>query len=356
MNTIKGPGIFLAQFVRDNEPFHNIHSLSKWAAALGYQGVQVPTWEKRLFDLDKASSSRSYCEEYQGVLREAGLEIIELASYLQGQVMAIHPAYEVLFQPFYPAGLKDPQRVEWATTQLSKTVVASTHFGTTNISVLSGGLAWPYLYPWPQRSDHLVEEAFSELANRWLPLLNFAEDHGISFGFELHPGSDLCDGASYLRFLEKLSHHPAACITYDPSHFLLQQMDYIQFIYLFADRIKAFHVKDAEFNPSGLVGVYGGFADWSKRAGRFRSPGDGQVDFKRVFTALSEVGYKGWAILEWECFLKSAEQGAKEGAPFISRHLIDVADYAFDDFAASAMERTVYRNVLGLQNIENKQS
>lgn len=346
---MKGPGIFLAQFLRDQVPYNDMASISKWVASLGYKGVQVPTWDARVFDLSMAAGSKDYCEQYLGILQANGLELIELAAYLQGQVMAIHPAYEMLFQSFYPAGLSGTERAEWAAKALRDTVLASAHFGTTSISVLSGGLAWPYMYPWPQRSGDLIDEAFGELAKRWLPLLDFAHDHGITFGFELHPGSDLCDGATFLRFLDKVGGHPAACLTYDPSHFLLQQLDYVEFIKLFADRIRAFHVKDAEFNPSGLVGVYGGFNNWQQRAGRFRSLGDGQIDFKRIFTLLTELGYDGWAILEWECFVKSPEQGAREGAEFINRHLIEVTPYAFDDFAASSMSREMNRNVLGLR-------
>ena len=348
MKTIKGPGIFLAQFLRDTEPYNNIESVSKWVASLGFKGVQIPTWDGRVFDLNTAADSKGYCDEYKAKLREVGLEVVELASYLQGQVIAVHPAYELLFQSFYPKGLNDRERILWATEQLRKSIIASSHFGTTNISVLSGGLAWPYMYPWPQRAHGLVEEAFDELVKRWLPLLDMAHDHGITFGYELHPGSDLFDGATFLRFLDKTADHPAACITYDPSHFLLQQLDYTEFIKIFADRIKAFHVKDAEFIPSGLVGVYGGYHDWIKRAGRFRSPGDGQVDFKKIFTRLTEAGYNGWAILEWECCIKSPEQGATEGAAFIQDHIIESTQYAFDEFAKSETDREMNRKILGL--------
>jgi sugar phosphate isomerase/epimerase len=349
MKTIKGPGIFLAQFLRDSEPYNTIDSISKWVASLGFKGIQIPTWDNRVFDLDKAADSKVYCEEYHGKCREAGVEVIELAAYLQGQVVAIHPAYEILFQPFYPKGLNDEARVQWATKQLQKSVIASTHFGTTNISVLSGGLAWPYLYPWPQRSNGLVEEAFDELVSRWRPILDFADAHGVTFGFELHPGSDLFDGSTFIRFLEKSGNHPAACITYDASHFLLQQLDYVDFIKIFAHRIKGFHVKDAEFNPSGLGGVYGGYNDWIHRPGRFRSLGDGQVDFKKIFARLTEYGYDGWAIMEWECCIKSPEQGAAEGARFIREHIIESTQFAFDEFAKSETDGKVNRKILGLK-------
>ncbi len=350
MASIKGPGIFLAQFVRDEAPFNHISAIARWASSLGYRGVQIPTWEAKIFDLDTAAASRGYCQDYQSLLSKEGVAIIELASYLQGQMMAVHPAYEPLFQGFYPKRLNDSQRQAWATEQLLKTIEASVNFGTNNISVLSGGLAWPYLYPWPQRSKRLIDEAFQELARRWKPLLDAAANKGITFGFELHPGSDLCDGATFTRFLDLLSGHPAVGITYDASHFLLQQLDYLGFIRLFGERISAFHVKDAEFRPDGMTGLYGGFNDWSSRAGRFRSLGDGQVDFKQVFSLLTEVGYRGWAILEWECVVKSAQQGAAEGAKFIEQLLIDKTEIAFDDFVGHQIDPEQCRQLLGINS------
>ncbi|MGL4632682.1 MAG: sugar phosphate isomerase/epimerase family protein [Leadbetterella sp.] len=349
MKTIKGPGIFLAQFLDNTQPFNTLEGISSWVAHLGYKGVQIPTWDKRVIDLDTASTSKNYCDDIKGMLQSKGLEVIELASYLQGQVMAMPAIYEDLFRPFYPQGLNDSQRLTWATEELKKSVLASKNMGTNHISVLSGGLAWPFVYPWPQRSSGLVETAFEELARRWLPVLDFAKEHGITFGYELHPGSDLFDGATYKQFLELTNYHTSACLTYDASHFLLQQMDYCAFIDIFHDRIKAFHVKDAEFRPNGMTGVYGGFQDWRQRAGRFRSLGDGQVDFKRIFTKLTEYGYDGWAIMEWECCIKSPTQGAKEGAPFIANQIIEATAKSFDDFAKGETDRGLNNKILGLK-------
>ncbi|MCB0639597.1 MAG: TIM barrel protein, partial [Lewinella sp.] len=153
---------------------------------------------------------------------------------------------------------------------------------------------------------------------------------------------------SFEQFLDALDHHPQAGINYDPSHFILQQLDYLQFIDIYHERIFAFHVKDAEFNPDGRQGVYGGYAGWKERAGRFRSLGDGQVDFKGIFSKLTQYGYDSWAVLEWECCIKSAEQGAREGAPFIREHLIEVATKAFDDFAGGESDQASNRRLLGL--------
>jgi sugar phosphate isomerase/epimerase len=349
MAKMRGPAVFLAQFLRDEAPFNALKPITKWFAELGYKGVQIPAWDKRTIDLDLAATSKSYCDEYRGTLAEIGVEPTEVAGYLQGQVLAVHPAYEVLFEGFHPAGLRGEARTAWATGELKKCVHASANLGLKNIPVLSGGFAWHLMYPWPQRPPGLVDDAMAELAKRWRPLLDLAHEHGCKFGYELHPGSDLYDGATYEMFLEQTDDHPAACINYDPSHLLLQQLDYCAFIQNYGSRISGFHVKDAEFRPDGRVGVYGGYQPWAKRAGRFRSLGDGQVDFKRVFTLLAEAGYDSWAVVEWECCVKSPEQGAAEGAPFVARHIIETTNIAFDDFAGGGADQKRNRQVLGLE-------
>ena len=348
MAQIKGPAIFLAQFLREEEPYDTIDNIGKWVAGLGYKGVQIPAWDPRVIDLDRAAESKAYCDDYRAKLAGMGLEPTELAAYLAGQVLVMHPAYEVLFEGFHPPGLKGEERTSWAAGEIEKTIRASANMGTALVPVLSGSLAWHMLYPWPQRPDGIIDEAFKELVRLWLPLLDLARDHGTAIGFELHPGSDIFDGATFEMFLDYTDNHEAACLNYDPSHFLMQQLDYLQFIQLYGDRIKGFHVKDAEFRPSGKVGVYGGYQPWTGRASRFRSLGDGQVDFSRVFTLLTEAGYDSWAVLEWECCIKSPEQGAAEGAPFIARHIIETTEVAFDDFAGGQADVEANRRILGL--------
>lgn len=351
MNPIQGPAVFLAQFVRDEPPFDTFDAICGWAAQLGFRGVQVPAWESpRHIDLDTAAESAAYCDDWRARLARHGLAVTELNAALAGQVMAIHPAYAVAFQGFYPQGLDDRGRVAWATERLKQTVRAAARLGTRTVPVLSGGLAWHLAYPWPQRPAGLVDEAFRELARRWRPVLDLARELGVSIAFELHPGSDLYDGYTFERFLAEVHEHPAARLNYDPSHFVLQQLDYLEFIRLYGDRIAGFHVKDAEFRPNGRGGVYGGYQAWAGRPGRFRSLGDGQVDFTRVFTLLTEAGYQGWAVLEWECAVKSAAQGAREGAAFIRRHLIETSATAFDDFAGSQGDAATNRKILGLES------
>lgn len=350
MKTIQGPGIFLAQFLGDEAPFNSLASICEWAKSLGYKGVQIPTWDSRIINLQQAAESKDYADEIKGTVEAAGLSISELSTHLQGQLVAVHPAYDRLFDGFAPSEHhKNPAaRQEWAVQQLKYAAKASRNLGLNVHGTFSGALLWPTVYPWPQRAAGLVDDGFSELAARWRPILDAFDEQGVDVCYEIHPGEDLHDGVSYEMFLEKLGGHKRACILYDPSHFLLQCMDYLSFIDIYHERIRMFHVKDAEFNPSGRQGVYGGYQDWVNRAGRFRSLGDGQVDFKGIFSKLSTYDYDGWAVMEWECAIKHPVAGAREGAPFIQKHIIEVTDKAFDDFAASGVDKALNRELLGL--------
>ena len=350
MQTIKGPGVFIAQFAGDTAPYNSLPSICKWASDKGFVGIQIPSWDARFIDLQKAAESKTYADEINGIVQQAGLQITELSSHLQGQLIAVNPAYNELFDAFAPDAVKGnpAARTEWAVQQLKYAAKASQNLGLNAHGTFSGALLWQFVYPWPQRPAGLVETCFSELAKRWLPILNTFDECGVDLCYEIHPGEDLHDGISYEMFLEKVNNHPRACLLYDPSHFVLQSLDYLAYIDYYHQRIKAFHVKDAEFNPTGKQGVYGGYQNWVNRAGRFRSLGDGQVDFKSIFSKLSAYDYKGWAVLEWECAIKNSEDGAAEGAPFIKDHIIKVTEKAFDDFASAGNNEQFNRNLLGI--------
>ncbi len=350
MKTIKGPGIFLAQFMGEEAPFDDIKTICKWAASLGYIGVQIPTNDPRCIDLKKVAESKTYADEYRETIESCGVQISELSTHIQGQLVAVHPADNVIFDNFAPKKIRGDYkaRTAWAIDQVKLAAKASKNLGLNAHVTFSGALLWHTMNPWPQRPKGLVEEGFNELAKRWLPILNAFDKAGIDLCYEIHPSEDLHDGVTFERFLKATGNHPRVKILYDPSHFILQQLDYIQYIDFYHEFIKMFHVKDAEFRPTGKSGVYGGYQDWIDRPGRFRSPGDGQVDFKRVFSKLTQYGYDGWAILEWECCIKHPEQGAQEGAKFISDHIIRVTDKTFDDFASAGTDRKLNRKILGL--------
>jgi len=354
MRTLRGPAVFLAQFADDAAPFNSLPAIADWAAGLGFKGIQMPSWDARLFSLETAAKSQTYCDDITGTLAQRGLVITELSTHLQGQLIAVHPAYDTAFDGFAPAQVRGnpAARQAWAVEQVTLAAAASRRLGLTEHATFSGALVWPYLYPWPQRPPGLIETGFAELAKRWRPILDAFDAAGVNLCFEIHPGEDLHDGITFEMFLDQVEGHPRCNILYDPSHFLLQQLDYLDFIDIYRDRIKMFHVKDAEFNPTGRQGVYGGFQSWVDRAGRFRSLGDGQIDFAAIFSKLAAYDYAGWAVLEWECALKHPEDGAREGAQFIADHIIRVTDRAFDDFAGSGAgsgaDEAVNRRMLGL--------
>jgi sugar phosphate isomerase/epimerase len=350
MTTIKGPAIFIAQFIGDTAPFNSLESICKWAAGLGYKGVQLPTLDARFIDLRKAAESKAYAEEIKGIVNTTGLEITELSTHLQGQLVAVNPVYDSLFDAFAPEAYRNnpAERQKWAMQQLKYAAQASKNLGLKASVTFSGALLWPMVYPWPQRPAGLVDTGFDELAKRWKSILDVYEENGVDLCYELHPGEDLHDGVTFEMFLEKVGHHKRANILYDPSHMVLQCLNYLEFIDIYHERIKMFHVKDAEFNPTGRQGVYGGYQNWVGRAGRFRSLGDGQVDFKGIFSKLTQYDYKGWAVLEWECALKHPEDGAREGATFIKDHIIRVTERAFDDFAGSGADETFNKEFLDI--------
>ncbi|MEN5094092.1 sugar phosphate isomerase/epimerase family protein [Pseudomonas protegens] len=350
MKTLKGPSLHLAQFSADTAPFNNLPSIAQWAADLGFKALQIPAWDARLFDVATAADSQDYCDDLKGQLAQKGLVISELTSHIFGQLVAVHPAYDAMCDNFAPQALRGhPQaRTAWAIEQMKLAAKASRRLGLSDMGTFSGSLAWPYLFPFPQRPEGLIEAAFEELARRWRPILDVCDEQGVNLCYEIHPSEDLHDGTSFERFYELVDRHPRCNILFDPSHFVLQQLDYLSYLDIYHERIRMFHVKDAEFNPSGRQGIYGGYSSWVERAGRFRSLGDGQVDFKGIFSKLAQYDYSGWATLEWECCLKDQEDGAREGVEFIKRHMIQVTERIFDDFAGAGIDRQQINAMLGI--------
>ncbi|MBH3423412.1 sugar phosphate isomerase/epimerase family protein [Pseudomonas gessardii] len=352
MRTLKGPSLHLAQFSAAEPPFNSLENIAQWARAQGFKALQIPAWDSRFFNVELAAQSQAYCDDLKGMLRDHGLQISELTSHMFGQLVAVHPAYDALWDTSIPTPLRGrPQaRTEWAIERMKLTITASQRLGLEDLGTFSGALAWPYLFPFPQRPEGLIETAFDELARRWRPLLDLADEKGVNLCYEIHPSEDLHDGTSFERFYERVDQHPRCRILFDPSHFVLQQLDYLSYLDIYQSFIRMFHVKDAEFNATGRQGIYGGYSDWADRAGRFRSLGDGQVDFNGIFSKLAQYDYPGWATLEWECCLKNQEDGAREGVAFINRHIIKVTDRAFDDFAGAPVDQRQIQAMLGLQH------
>ncbi len=242
MNKIKGPAIFLAQFVGEEAPFNSLDNICKWASSLGYKGIQIPSWDRRLIDLKKASESKDYCDEVKGIAKSHNLEITELSTHLQGQLVAVHPAYDTAFDGFAAPEVRgNPKaRQEWAVNQLMMAAKASNSLGIDKHVTFSGALAWPYVYPWPQRPEGLIENAFDELSKRWKPILDHFDNNGVDLCYEIHPGEDLHDGVTFEMFLERVGNHKRCNMLFDPSHYVLQHLDYLAHIDIYHEKIKMF--------------------------------------------------------------------------------------------------------------------
>ena len=350
MKTLTGPGIFLAQFAQDKPPHNSLQSIARWAKNYGYRGIQIPSWDKRFFDLDKAASGNAYCDEIKGMLADVGIEITELSTHFQGQMVSVHPAYDLMFDGQVAAELRgNPEkRRHWAADQVKKAAKVSRQLGLDAHVTFPGSLAWPYFYPYPQRPEGLIEACFEEQARRWKPILDEFDHYGVDVCFEIHPSEDMFDGETFELFLDKVGGHHRCNINYDASHFIKQGLDYLGFIDVYHERIKAFHVKDAEFNPTARQGYFGGYKGWLDRAARDRSLGDGQVDFKGIFSKFAAYDFAGWAVYEWEDCLQHPEAAARKGAQFITDHIIEVTDRTFDDFAATGVDKATNLKLLGL--------
>lgn len=345
--TIKGPGVFLSQFIGTAPPFDTLGGLVRWAAGVGFRGVMVPTHDPRILDAAAVAHSRARADEVRGTLEDHGVTLSDLAAQRYGWLLAHHPAYSVAAERMAPPDVGD--RTQWAADQLRNVARACRALGVGRCAVFSGALVWPYVHPWPLREPGLIAEGFAEAARRWRPIVEAFDEAGVDLCFEPHPGCDVHDGVTFERLRAALGEHPRVRLLYDPSHMVLQGMDYLGFIDAYAPLIGAFHVKDAEFRPSARSGAFGGFQNWIDRPGRYRSLGDGAIDFRAVFSRLAQHGYDGWASLEWECCLKRAEDGAREGAEFIARHIITVTEQDFDaGLRRDGLSDSAIRRALGL--------
>ena len=335
MKTMQGAGDLPGAVRGRSRRRSTTSGIAGWAAGLGYKGMQIPTWDGRLIDLKKAAASKAYCDEIKGICREAGVEITELSTHLQGQLVAVHPAYDEAFDGFAAPEVRgNPKaRQAWAVDQVKGGARPRAISASSVMRPSPARSAWPFMYPWPQRPAGLVETAFDELAKRWRPILDASTRPASTSATRSIPARTCIDGVTFEMFLEAMRPSPAL-----PASTTIRRTSCCSSSTISSSSTSitsassAFHVKDAEFNPTGRQGVYGGYQPWVKRAGRFRSLGDGQVDFAGIFSKLAEYDYDGWAVLEWECCLKHPEQGAAEGAPFIAGHIIRVTEQGLRRF------------------------
>ena len=262
----------------------------------------------------------------------------------------MHPAYDTPSDGFAPPAVHgNPKaRQEWAVQQLKWAAAAAKNLGLKAHATFSGALAWPFLYPFPQRPAGLVEEAFDELARRWTPILDEFDQNGVDLCYEIHPGEDLHDGVT-LRDVPRAGEQPSArqpALRSEPLRAAASTIWITSTSTTSASGCSTSRTRSS-IRPA-RQGVYGGFQSWVNRAGASARSATGRSISPRIFSKLAQYDFDGWAVLEWECALKHPEQGAREGAQFIAAHIIRVTENAFDDFAASGTDKAANRKILGL--------
>ena len=255
---------------------------------------------RRLFDLTKAATSKTYCDEVNGIAPKHGVAITELSTHLQGQLVAVHPAYDEAFDGFAPPrGARQPEGAAGlgGGADASGGAAPRSNLGLDRARRPSPARSpGPILYPWPQRPAGLIETAFDELARRWRPILDAFDEAGVDVCYETPSGRGPVR-RRHLRDVPRARRTTtrAATSTTTPRTSCCSSSTISTFIDIYHERIKAFHVKDAEFNPTGRQGVYSRLPALGeprrplplarRRAGRFRrrsSRSWPQYDYRRL--------------------------------------------------------------------------
>jgi len=301
-------------------------------AEFGYDGLEICTWGDHI-DLDKASKSKSYCEDKRAILEQYGLGCWALQNHLSGQLVC--DIIDARHYAFAPASVKgDPKAAKkWAIESQKKAAKAAKNLGVEIVTGFTGSPIWHLLYSFPPCLPNQIANGYKEFAKVWKPILDIYADNGVKFALEVHPTEIAFDIASAQRALEALDGHPAFGFNFDPSHFGYQGVDYVKFLRTFPDRIFHVHMKDAWWgHGDGSVGVFGGHTEFSdpRRYWDFRSLGHGDINFEEIIVALNDIKYQGPLSVEWEDSRMDRCHGAQEACDFVRGVDFPSSEIAFD--------------------------
>jgi sugar phosphate isomerase/epimerase len=309
-----------------------LETLCKKAKEFGYDGLELACWGDH-FEVAKADEK--YCRAKKELLARYGLKVFAISNHLVGQAVCdrIDQRHKGIL-PEYVWADGYPEKVrERAAQEMIKTAEAAARFGVPVVNGFTGSPIWHLLYSFPPVTQTMIDEGYAEFATRWKPILDRFQQVGVKFCLEAHPTEIAFDIVTAQRTLKAINNHPAFGFNFDPSHFGYQGVDYIKFIYTFADKIHHVHMKDAGWSSVLTeAGVFGGHTEFGTK-GRywdFRSLGHGNINFEEVIRALNRIGYKGPLSVEWEDSGMDREHGAKEAADFVRKIDFPPSNVAFD--------------------------
>lgn len=311
-----------------------LETMAEKAKAMGYDGLELACWGDH-FEVDKALEQDGYIQSRKDILAKHGLKYFSISTHLVGQCVAdkvIDERHKAILPPRL-WGDGDPEGVrQRCAEEVKNTAKAAKLLGVKVVNGFTGSPVWHMLYPFPPTSQDLIDRGFKEFADRWIPILDVFAEQGMTFALECHPAEIAYDIYTAERTLKALNGHKAFGFNYDPSHFVHQLFDPVEFIYAFPDRIAHVHVKDSKVRLSGRSSILAShlpFGD-QRRGWDFVSPGHGDVDLENIVRALNRIGYEGPLSVEWEDTGMDREHGATEAAAFVRKTDFKPSDVAFD--------------------------
>ncbi len=307
-------------------------TLCQKAKSFGYNGLELACWGDH-FEVNKADEA--YCRKKRDTLAKYGLKVYAISSHLVGQSVCdrIDQRHKGIL-PDYIWGDGDPEGVrQRAAEEMVKTGEAAKRLGVEIVNGFTGSSVWHLLYSFPAASQEMLDQGYADFSARWTPILDKYHDMGIRFGLEVHPTEIAFDIASARRALKAVNNHPSFGFNFDPSHLGYQGVDYVGFIYSFAEKIFHVHMKDVGWSKvPAEAGVFGGHTEFGTlgRFWDFRSLGHGNINFEDIIRALNRINYNGPLSVEWEDSGMDREFGAKEACEFVRKVDFPSSDIAFD--------------------------
>ncbi len=307
-------------------------TLCKKATGFGYDGLELACWGDH-FEVAKAD--QAYCDSKRAMLEKYDLKTWAISNHLVGQAVCdrIDERHKSIL-PAYVWGDGEPEGVrQRAAQEMINTARAAKRLGVEVVCGFTGSSIWHLIYSFPSVPASMIDAGFADFAHRWKPILDEFQKLGIKFALEVHPTEIAFDIATAERALKAIDYHPAFGFNFDPSHFGYQGVDYVGFLYKFADRIFHVHMKDVGWSPYPTeAGVFGGHLDFGdrRRYWDFRSLGHGNIEFEEIIRALNRIKYTGPLSVEWEDSGMDREHGAAEACDYVNSVDFPSSDIAFD--------------------------
>jgi sugar phosphate isomerase/epimerase len=299
----------------------------------GYDGLELACWGDHM-DVDKAAVDQGYCDEKRQLLDKHGLKCFSISHHLAGQLVCDpnNDARSDMFAPEAMHGDAEKKRA-WAVETMKNAARAAKNMGVDVVNGFTGSSIWHMIYSFPPASEEMIASGFEYFAEMFNPIFDVFDECGVKFALEVHPTEIAFDIITAKRALAAVDNRETFGFNFDPSHFLWQQFDPVQFLTEFPDRIYHVHMKDVAIQLDGYTSILGSHLNFGhpQRGWDFRSVGRGQVDFEGIIRALNDLKYEGPLSVEWEDARMDRMHGAKESCDFVKNIDFPSSGHVFDE-------------------------